>query len=182
MRIILFLFFLSVSPFTNAQNWSLADKASTISFRIKNFGVAVDGSFSGLTGVIRFDPAKPAESSFQVSVDASSINTGIELRNKHLRKEEYLDVAVYPQLKFVSKKIAAASEKDTWIITGLLTIKKVSKEISFPFKIISGNNIYRLTGEFKINRRDFSVGGSSFSMVDMVTVLLNVQLEKTKEL
>lgn len=144
-------------------------------FKIRNFGVWTDGSFSGLKGEIKFDQLNPANTLFDVTVDANSVNTGIDLRDNHLRKEEYLDVKNYPEIKFISSKIVKRSNPDAWIVTGRLTIKKITKEISFPFlfEIKDGYNLY--TGEFVINRRDFGVGGKSLSMADELTISLNVR-------
>jgi polyisoprenoid-binding protein YceI len=179
MRYALLMVFQVSCFIAGAQQWKPVANGNKISFRIKNFGVNVEGMFTSLDGIIRFDPDNPLNSQFQVTVETASLTSGIELRDKHLRKPEYLDVGTYPQIKFTSQKITAGSEKDTWILTGLLTIKKVTKEISFPFKAIPKKNNYMLMGEFKINRRDFDVGGSSFSMADTLNVSIAVEVEKT---
>lgn len=154
-------------------NYVPVDAGSEVSFKIKNLGVSVGGSFSGLQGKIQFDPANPAASVFDASVDVNSINTGIDMRDDHLKKEEYFDVQNYPRMRFVSTKITAG-RGGTYNMTGQLTIKGVTKEISFPFTARVQNGGYQFEGEFKINRRDFKVGGSSFTMSDNLTVHLNV--------
>jgi polyisoprenoid-binding protein YceI len=62
-------------------------------------------------------------------------------------------------------------------MTGKLTIKNVTREISFPFTIVPEAGGYLFTGEFKINRIDFGVGESS-SVSDNLTVLLKVMARK----
>lgn len=137
--------------------------------------MVVEGSFSGLAGEIEFDQQNPSAALFDVSVDANSIGTGIDLRDKHLRKEEYLDVKNYLQIKFTSASVVKGNKPNAWIVTGRLTIKKVTKKISFPFLFEQKNGYDLFTGEFIINRRDFDVGGRSLSMADELSVILKVK-------
>lgn len=171
MRSVLVFFILSFA--WQAPVWVPADNGSSVKFKIKNLGVTVGGSFTGLQGKIAFDPANPGAASIEASIDVNSINTGIDLRDDHLKKEEYFDVKNYPRIHFVSTKVNAG-RSGSYTVTGLLTIKKVTREISFPFTATPQGNGFLFTGEFKINRRDFGVGGSSFTMSDNLTVQLSV--------
>ena len=85
-----------------SQNFQPTDDGSSITFKIKNFGLTVDGYFSGLRGNIQFNPKDLPASKFEVSVSASSINTGIALRDKHLKKEAYFNVETFSEIRFVS--------------------------------------------------------------------------------
>ena len=160
-----------------AQTLTPSDKDSKVKFRIKNFGFNVTGSFSGLNGTIQFDPANLASCRFQVTVDAKTINTGIDMRDDHLRKTEYFDVENYPHIKFESVKISPSNKSGTLFIFGKLTIKNVTKDISFPFTATPTDEGYRFNGEVKINRRDFKVGGGG-TISDNLTVTLEVVAKK----
>ena len=174
-KILLFLFFINL--FAQSQTYTPTDAQSSVMFKIKNFGITVDGSFTGLSGAIQFDPNQLSSSKFEVTVNTASIDTGIELRNKHLKKEDYFDVKTYPQMKFISTKIeSGAGEKFT--ITGKLTIKKITKEIKFDFTASKNATGYKFEGEFPLNRRDYNVGDSSFSMADDLKVFLTVSCTK----
>src|SRR6478609_1115178 len=95
------IFFLVNAAIVSAQTkWTPV--SSVISFKIKNAGIWVDGSFSGLTGTVLFDPEHLSHSSIEASVNAASINTGIELRNNHLKKEEYFNVEKFPRISMKS--------------------------------------------------------------------------------
>lgn len=162
-----------------AQHYTPVDDGSEVKFKIKNFGVITGGSFTGLKGAIQFEPGKIAASSFDVTVASNTVNTGIGLRDKHLKKEEYFGVDKFPLIEIKSTKITT-SNKEGWLyFFGTVTIKGVTKEISFPFEAKEQNNGYHFTGEFKLNRRDFSVGGNSFSLADNLTVSLNVFAKKS---
>jgi polyisoprenoid-binding protein YceI len=153
------------------------EEGSSVRFRIKNLGFNVTGSFSGLDGAIHFDAAKPASASFEVSIDANTVNTGIDMRDSHLRKEDYFDVKNHPRIRFVSTKVTNSTKAGTFFLYGNLTIKGTTKEISFPFSATPNETGYLFEGEFKINRRDFKVGGGS-TVGDNLTVMLKVQAKK----
>jgi polyisoprenoid-binding protein YceI len=157
-----------------AQVLKPVDGQSSVKFKIKNFGFnTVSGSFKGVQGTIKFMPENLASSSMDVTVDAKSVNTGINARDNHLRKAEYFDVKKYPVIRFVSTRISPSSKSGTLFMFGKLTIKNVTREISFPFTAVPQEGGYLFTGEFKINRIDFGVGESS-SVSDNLTVILKV--------
>lgn len=157
-----------------AQTLKLVDAGSSVKFTIKNFGLTVEGTLTDVEGDITFDIQNPTTGKFNVLVDANSINTGIEMRDNHLRKKDYLDVKTYSHIHFISTEIYL-SAKDEWQMTGDLTIKNVTKEISFPFTFSKVNEALLFKSVFKINRRDFDVGGGSFSMADDLKIQLSIQ-------
>ena len=102
MRIFSLACLLFASSFSSSQSFTPTNAGSAITFKIKNFGATIDGSFTGLKGEIHFDPTQLNSSRFEITLDANSIDTGIDLRNKHLKKEDYFNVKTYPEIKFVS--------------------------------------------------------------------------------
>src|SRR5690348_14032020 len=90
-----------------AQILTPMNPGSSVNFEIKNFGFTVGGSFTGIKGTVQFDPKELNNSSFDVTIDANSINTGIDMRDEHLRGESYFDVKNYPRIHFVSTKISS---------------------------------------------------------------------------
>lgn len=163
-----FLLFLS-SPLW-AQKFEPIDKQSEVKFTIRNFGLTVEGFFSGLQGEIYWDPSQPSKSFFDVTVKAATVNTGIDLRDKHLRKEDFFNATVYPIIRFQSAEITATAVQDTWNVRGWLIMKGKKREYSFPFNVLSTDFDRTMQGDFKINRRDFNIGGNSLSMSDQVEI------------
>jgi polyisoprenoid-binding protein YceI len=163
---------------TFGQNYTPTDAGSKVRFVIKNFGINTGGTFDGLAGTVTFDPSNLATASFNVSVEAKSVNTDMEARDNHLRKEEYFDVEKYPKISFRSTKITTTNKEGYFYMFGVITIKNISKEISFPFKQTSKDGGILFEGEFKLNRLDFGVGGKSFSMADELNVELSVFAKK----
>ncbi|HEV2354244.1 MAG TPA: YceI family protein, partial [Puia sp.] len=117
--------------------------------------------------------ANAAGDSFDVSIDAASVNTDNNMRDNHLREDAYFDVARYPRIRFVSTSVAANDKAGHYTMTGNLTIKGVTKLVRFPFLATPVGNNYIFNGSFTINRRDFGVGGVS-TLGNQVTVSLSV--------
>jgi polyisoprenoid-binding protein YceI len=155
-----------------AQQYTPVNNKSEVKFTVKNFGLNTDGKLSGLKGTILFDPSRLSSSSFNVSVDVNTINTGIEMRDSHLKREEYFYTEKYPNISFVSTEIKA--NNDGFIVTGALTIKGISKNISFPFTAVTQNGGMLFTADFSINRKDFDVGGASAVLSNNVDISLKV--------
>ena len=148
-------------------------KSSAITFKIKNAGLTVDGSFTGLEAEIKFNQLKPEESTIKASVNTKSVNTGNNMRDEHIRKPEYFDAEKFPKITLQSTKI-----EKTGPITfkGLfkLTIKGVTKDVIIPFTFMKIPEKTEFKGSFTIDRRAYGVGGNSMSMADNVTIFLDV--------
>lgn len=174
-KIILLSLIFIVSANAFAQNYIPVNEGSKVAFKIKNLGFNVDGFFTGLKGTIKFNTADLSASLFDVTVDANTINTDNNMRDNHLREDTYFDVKNHPVIRFVSEKITAS--KGSFLVSGKLTIKNKTKDISFPFTAKEENSGYVFDGEFKINRRDFEVGGGS-TLSDNVTINLHIISKK----
>ena len=163
----------------NAQSFTPVDEKSSISFTVKNFGLNVNGTFSHLKGTIIFDDKNLKNSYFDVSVESATLNTGIDLRDKHIKKEEYLDVSRYAEISFKSTEITSGEKPGSYFVKGDLMIKDVTREIQFPFTADLRGDGITLTGKFNLNRRDYNVGGRSISMSETVDVVIQVFALKT---
>lgn len=171
----LLLFGLLAAEHSPAQ-YKVVDQGSEVKFTINNFGFGVDGRFSGMQGSIDFDPQNAATAHFDVRIDAGTVNTDNSLRDNHLRNDGYFDVKDYPRIRLVSTKVVPKGE-GSYVFTGQLTIRNVTKEISFPFTVSPASGGLDLKGSFTINRKDFGVGGSS-TISNELTVMLNVLATK----
>jgi len=154
-----------------------ADKKSTIEFTIGNFGFDVKGSFTGIQGMINFDSQTPENSTMDITIDANTVSTDNALRDKHLKDEGYFDVKNYPNIHFLSSKITDGGKNGSYMVTGKLTIKGKSKDVSIPFTAVQQNQEFYFKGSFKINRKDFGIGGTS-TISNELEVSLNVYAVK----
>ena len=169
---LLFVFLCSGIFAVKAQQYKPVDDKSEIKFVIKNFGLNTNGDLKGLKGAIKFDSQNLSSSAFNVSVDVNTINTGIDSRDSHLKKEEYFDAGRYPTISFVSTAITKTGNDYT--VSGHLIIKGVDRTISFPFTVESNGDALVFSASFSIDRKDFNVGGSSAVLSNTVNVNLKV--------
>jgi polyisoprenoid-binding protein YceI len=167
----------SVWAFAQVPQWVPVDGNSKVRFKVKNFGFTVEGSFKGLKGTIAFDPSDLSTAKFDVTVDAATIGTDNDMRDDHLRSDSYFDVKAYPRIRFVSAKVTPTNKAGILLMFGQLEIKGVTREISFPFAASVAGEGYVFKGGFKINRKDFKIGGSS-TISDNVDVNLEVATKK----
>lgn len=152
-----------------------AEQGSTLTFIIKNLGFNVNGSFTGVDGTINFDLQNAGAGNFDVTINAATVNTDNSLRDEHLKGENYFDVANYQRIRLVSTKITG--KNGNYIFTGTLSIKGKSQSISFPFTAGATANGLVFKGSFKINRRNFAIGGAS-TIADELEVNLNIIAKK----
>jgi polyisoprenoid-binding protein YceI len=155
------LLILAGQVFAEAQVYNIDKQHSTVGFAVKHLQVStVRGSFGDYAGSITLDPADPAMFNAEATIQVSSINTGVEGRDKHLRGGDFFDAEQFPTITFKSKKLDGTN------LTGDLTIRGVTKEITFPVEISGpvnspmGGSAIGLHGETKINRQDFGVSWS----------------------
>lgn len=172
------LFFISIN--TAAQNYVPRDTGSKVHFVIKNFGINTGGDLSGVKGKIYFLPDSLGLSKFDVTVAASTIDTDNGMRDKNLTESEYFDAVQFPVIQLVSSKISKTNKTADgfYFFTGNLTIKGVTKTVSFPFQAKKVNDGYLFTGDFEIDRLDFKVGEKNIVLSNKVAVSLSVIAKK----
>jgi len=128
---------------------------SYVSFSISKLVVnTVEGQFTGMNGKVKFNESNPLKSSFDVCVDASSVKTDSEKRDKHLKTEDFFHVAKYPNICFKSKKVVKTDAG--YSVEGSLTMIGVTKNVSIPFTYANKT----LTGNFMVKRRDYNLAPS----------------------
>ncbi|GLI37166.1 YceI family protein [Geobacter hydrogenophilus] len=180
---------LSLPAFAFASTWTIDPDHSNVGFKVRHLMVSnVKGSFDKHSGTVELDDKDITKSKVNVTIDTSSINTNVQKRDEHLRSADFFDVAKYPTMTFVSKKVAKAG-KDKLKITGDLTLHGVTKQIVLdvegPTKESKdpwGNIRKGATATTKINRKDFGLvwnaaletGGVAVG--DEITITLEIEM------
>lgn len=114
--------------------WTLDAAHSQIEFAVKHMMVTtVRGQFRKFSVDVDFDEENPERSSVSAHIDASSIETGMEARDAHLRSGDFFDAQAFPELTFRSTKIAAS--RDGYKIDGDLTIRDVTRSVTLEAEI-----------------------------------------------
>jgi polyisoprenoid-binding protein YceI len=145
----------------------------TISFKIKNAKLNVDGAFGGLEAKIQFDPNKNENNSLEAKISPSTIKTGNGVRDNHLKKSEYFNVEKFPEIHLKSSTITKLQEGQ-YSAKCILTIKGKSQEITLPFSFSEKDNKALFNGNFFLNRLDFGVGSSSIILANNLQVFIAV--------
>ena len=118
------------------MQWQIDPIHSSVSAQVRHMMLTtVRGGFSGTTGVIDFDPARPEAGGVELRIPAASVNTGDEKRDGHLRSADFLDAARYPEIVFKSTKVTPRG-RDEFVVDGDLTIRGTTKPVSVNVELI----------------------------------------------
>jgi polyisoprenoid-binding protein YceI len=155
---------LALPAFAFATTWTIDPDHSNVGFKVRHLMISnVKGSFEKFTGTVEIDDKDITKSKAEVSIDTNSINTNVKKRDDHLRSADFFDVAKFPTMTFVSKKVVKDG-KDNLKVTGDLTLHGVTKQVVLDVEGPTGEskdprgNIRRgATATTKINRTDFGL-------------------------
>jgi polyisoprenoid-binding protein YceI len=180
--------FLSVSA-----EWKVDPAHSTAGFAVRHMMVStVHGSFSGLKGTVDYDPANLDASKANLTIDASTIDTRNENRDKDLRSPKFFDVEKYPTITFVSKRVIPQGQGKFQLV-GDMTMHGVTKEVTFavegPMPAVKdgrGNLHSGASATAKINRKDFGLTwngpleGGGVTVSDEVEMTVEIEMTQSK--
>ncbi len=138
----------------NAQK--IIDAESIVNFSLENRGSEVKGTLGGMKGDVIFDKENLDKSSFNVTMDANTINTANRKRDAHLKNEDFFETETYATISFVSSKIE--KKEDKYIATGSLSMHGVSKDVSILFNATEEKGRQRLYGNFSLDHADYGIG------------------------
>lgn len=145
------------------MKWQIDPSHSTIEFSVKHMMfTTVRGQFKSFEGDLTIDPANPAQSYTEGSIDVASINTGEAQRDVHLRSGDFFDVEKYPRMSFRSSRIESLGGRK-YKVYGQMTIKDVTREVVFDVTDEGqgqdpwGNQRRGISAETKLNRKDFGL-------------------------
>ena len=148
-----------------AGTWSIDPVHSEVGFTVRHMMVSkVRGKFRAFSGEI-VTGENPLDSAVTAEIDLSSIDTGQEQRDAHIRSADFFEVETYPTMTYRSTGVR--QDGDVYILDGKLTLKGVTKDVELALELngfgpdpYGGTRVgFTATGE--INRRDFGVNFSA---------------------
>ena len=158
----------AVAQVATSRPYPIDNNHSTVGFSVPIFGglSQVKGKFTDFTITLNNDEKDITKSSVSVVIKATSINTGIEGRDRHLRNADFFDVEKYPEITFKSERIEKKGKQ--FIAHGPLTMHGVTKQIALPFTVTgtmknpTTNNVSAVgySARIILNRRDFGINYS----------------------
>ena len=172
------------------SKWNIDLSHSGVNFSIRHMVVSkVRGRFAKFTGALNFDDEDIARSVVEATIDASSIDTGVEQRDAHLRSADFFDVEKYPELRFRSTRIEKLDD-DRFRVVGQLTIRDVTREVALDIegggraKDPWGNERTGFVAKTALDRKDFglkwnqALEAGGVLVGDRVDIELDVQAVK----
>ena len=173
-----------------AQTYSIDKNHSSVEFKIRHLMSNVSGRFHEFEGKINIDRANPSKSSVDITIQTASITTNTPDRDKHLRSADFFDVERFPTMTFKSTGIAPGKTKDTFNVSGDLTIHGVTKRVLLPI-VYMGTAVdpqknervgFELTTT--LNRSDYGIvwnkalNPGGYLLAEEVTIEINIEAVK----
>lgn len=168
-----------------AGTWTIDPAHTTVSFVVRHLMSRVRGAFSEVSGQIVTRPDLSG-STTAATIAVSSVRTGNEMRDNHLRSADFFEAERYPVISFASTGLRPAD--GSWLMSGELTIRDVTRPVDLEVEFL-GTDPTGLQGEARIgfsargtiSRRDFGVtfglaaDGTKIVLADKVDIILDVQ-------
>ena len=166
-----------------ADSYTIDSSHTYPNFTISHLGFSTThGRFDKTTGKLTMDMAK-GTGSVDITIDANSINTGFEKRDKHLRSNDFLNAAEFPDITYKSTKVTINGDKAT--VEGNLTIMGTSKPVTLNVgKIKCGvhpfnkKNVCGFDATASIMRSDFGIKYGLPAVGDHMDLSLQVEAVK----
>ncbi len=183
---------LAAAPLFAAETYTVDKVHSNAQFTIRHLMSKVTGKFTDVEGAVEVDRAKPEASVVEFKIKTASIDTANKQRDDDLRSANFFDVASHPEITFKSTKVKPTG-KDSYQVTGTLTMRGVAKEITLPVTVLGemkdpwGNERIGFEVETTLNRKDYNIlwnktlDSGGYLLGDDVKVTIALEAIKKKE-
>ena len=133
---------------------------------------SINGSASGVTGTVTFDPENPAATTGKIIVAANSLMLPNSMQQGHMRSDKWMDVAKYPEISFEAKSLTnvkTEGDNTTAAAVGTFTCKGVSKDMTIPVKLTYlkdklAQRVPNMKGDLLVIRSQFSIKRADFNI------------------
>lgn len=184
-------FLIMVPAFALASTWNIDAEHTSVGFKVRHLMVSnVKGVFGKVSGVVHVDDKDITKSSATATIETASIDTGVAKRDAHLKSPDFLDVAKYPTMTFVSTGVIMGSG-GMFRLAGNLTLHGVTRPVvlqvdglSAEVKDPMGNIRRGASATTTINRKDYGLVWNKMLEAGGVAVgdevIINVEVEMVK--
>src|SRR3954471_9628966 len=134
---------------------------------------AINGSATGISGTISYDPEKPAATKGKIVVAASSLHVGNPMMKEHLQSDQWMDVKKYPEVTFDVAELKNAKTEGnvtTAEASGKFTAHGITKDLTVPIKLTYlkdklSQRVPNLKGDLLVVRSNFTIKRSDFGLM-----------------
>lgn len=164
-------------------HWQILDDESEFTFKARTFGLfTVKGTVGGIKGDINFNKINTDEF-IRLTLEPSTLNTGIDKRDEHLKSEDFLYVDEYPLIEFTGGEVELKDREDqSYNVDGMLNIRGViHKEViptTFTGYYTDEEDMIEFSGVFKIDRNKYDVDYTGRLIADDVKIMYTLIAEK----
>ena len=138
-------------------------------------------------GELNWNAENPEQSSISVTIDAASVDSGVDAFDDHLKSADFFEVETHPSITFVSTSVEKTGA-GTGKITGDLTIKNITKPVVIDTKFNKAafnerGQVHKIgfSGKAKVLRSDFDVDLAVPFVGDEVTIIIETEFEEAKD-
>src|SRR5918994_6378841 len=118
------------------QRFRVDASHSNVGFSVRFMGLStVRGAFSRVAGTVMYVEGRPEKSSVSVVIDAKSINSNSENRDRHPRTADFLDVETHPYITF--RSVGVSKSDSGFVAEGPLTIRGITRQVAIPFVVLN---------------------------------------------
>jgi polyisoprenoid-binding protein YceI len=133
---------------------------------------SINGTASGVSGTVTFDPENPSATKGKIVVAANTLTLPNTMQQGHMRSDKWMDVAKYPEISFEAKElknVKTEGDVTTAEAAGTFTCKGVSKDMTIPVKLTYlkdklGSRMPGAKGDLLVIRSNFSIKRSDFNL------------------
>ncbi len=167
-------------PARAADNYEVDSAHSMLVFKVDHMGYSFSyGRFNDISGSFSIDEANPANSSVTMTVQAGSIDTNSEQRDRHLKGPDFLNAGQFPEIRFRSKKVEKSG--DDYKVSGDFTLRGITKPLTVNLTRRKtgadpwGNHRTGFNASFTIRRTDFGVNYNPQAIGDEVELMVAIE-------
>lgn len=188
-KLFLFILAISTSVASYAQTkWSVDPMHTFVNFSVKHSGISfVDGTFKKFEGTINATKADFTDAKVSFSADVASISTNVDMRDNHLKSDDFFNAEKYPKMTFESTSFKK-KHHNVYVLSGKLTIRDGTKDVQFnvvyggTIRDQQGNNKAGFLATTKVNRLDYHINydPTGAGIAKDVHITLNLQFAQAK--
>jgi polyisoprenoid-binding protein YceI len=177
----------TVPAVAQTSTWKIDPAHSELDFSVRHMSVStVHGRFGGLSGAIQLNEQDPSKSSVTVTIDQTTVDTGVAPRDTDLKSAGWFDVQKFPTATFTSTQVSKSGSG--YSITGDLTLHGVTKQVVLTVEPPTGpapgmdkKPHMGYTATTTINRKDFGIGEKMPDAAVSEQAKLTIELEVVKQ-
>lgn len=182
-----FVAILAVQAFGQTNSWEIDPVHTQATFQARHLSVTtIRGSISNVTGMVEWIPNDPSRDSVVATLDAKTVNTANDYRDKTIKGADFFNISKYPRITF--KSTAVKKSDSGYQVLGDLTIAGVTRPVvleaenpAAPQKGMEGDIVTGLSATTTIKRRDFNFGAKYPNSVVSDEIKITIDLELSQK-